>query len=148
MASWDLQLHPCNTDLENTSLLILIYNFPRTHSCWPKTNINITLSSLTCAFLMRAVSAIHKHTYTLLRGKLLLYASNITTTTDNHAHKYQYRQNSAKMQLFPKYWELLVTSHAPTFPWCSAWSTVTRMLMCAWVVAGLYFSYLRKPRLQ
>ncbi len=58
--------------------------------------------------LTSAVSAIHKHTHTLLRGKLLLYASNITTTTDNHAHKYQYRQNSAKMQLFPKHWELLV----------------------------------------
>ncbi len=38
----------------------------------------------------------------------------ITTTTDNHAHKYQYKQNSAKMQLFPKHWELLVTPHAPT----------------------------------
>ncbi len=27
MASQDLQLHPYDTDLENTSLLILIYNF-------------------------------------------------------------------------------------------------------------------------
>ncbi len=61
--------------------------------------------------LMRAVSAIHKHTHTLLRGKLLLYAPNITTTTDNHAHKYQYRQNSVKMQLFPKHWEFLVTQY-------------------------------------
>ncbi len=34
------------------------------------------------------------------------------------------------MQLFPKHWELLVTPHAPTSPWCSAWSTVTCMLMC------------------
>ncbi len=58
MASRDLQLHPCDTDLENTSLLILIYHFPGTHSCRPKTNSNITLSSLT-----RAVSAIHKHTH-------------------------------------------------------------------------------------
>ncbi len=55
-------------------------------------------------------------TITLLRRKLLLYASNITTTTGNHAHKYQYRQNSAKMQLLPKHWELLVTPTVQLLP--------------------------------
>ncbi len=35
----------------------------------------------------------------------------------------------SKMPLFPKHWELLVTPRAPTSPWCSAWSTVTCMLM-------------------
>ncbi len=54
-------------------------------------------------------------------------ASNEETASQDHHQMHGW----SKMQLFPKHWELLVTLHAPTSPWCSAWSTVTCMLMRA-----------------
>ncbi len=105
MRRW--QRHPCDTDLENTSLLILIKIFPPNTFMLTQDQhqYHFKLSDACCLCYTHT----HTHTHRLLRGELLLQASNITTTTDNHVHKYPYRQNSAKMQLILKHWELLVT---------------------------------------
>ncbi len=43
----------------------------------------------------------HTHSHTTKRYTFIIGLKH-NYHHDNHAHKYQYRQNSAKMQLFPK----------------------------------------------
>ncbi len=63
----------------------------------------------------RCLCYTHTHTHATKRYTFIIGLKH-NYHHDNHAHKYQYRQNYSEMQLFPKYWELSVSNRARPEP--------------------------------